>query len=271
MGKGVTMAAPAIVLTATEPDDLTVAGSLHAIRRTLAEYRPDLTVDLGFIGGTPSISHIVARVAQSDQREIVLVPLDLSSAATHDASLDAERAAALQRGLNVVVSRPIGPASELLNVLDERVREALQRRAVLELDALVLSAPAGGDIRGNGLLARRARQWSAHHKLPVQLAVDEGDGRATATAVTALRAQGRRSIAVGSLFLVPDEHFLTHQDAALRAGAVAVTEPIGHSEHLCQLVLARYAFGAMELLDGHPQPIELTEDDDGEPALPESS
>ncbi|HMR50597.1 MAG TPA: CbiX/SirB N-terminal domain-containing protein [Arachnia sp.] len=261
------MVAPAIVLTAPEPDDLTVSGAFFAIRRTLAEYRPDLTVELGFLGGLPTVSEVVAQLGEDERREIVLVPLDLSSAAGHDPRLDEECAMGLQRGLNVVISRPIGPATELLNILDERVREALQRRSVLELDALVLSAPVGGDIRGNGLLARRARQWSAHHKLPVQLAVDEGDGRATATAVSTLRGQGRRSIAVGSLYLTPDAHYVTHQQSALRAGAVAVTEPIGHSEHLCQLILARYAFGAMELLDGHPHPLALDEDDEGVLAL----
>ncbi|MDF1488521.1 sirohydrochlorin chelatase [Tessaracoccus caeni] len=265
------MVAPAIVLTAPEPDDLTVAGALQAIRRTLAEYRTDLAVELAFLGGKPSVAKALANLAAADQRESVLVPLDLTSAASHDPRLDEERAHGLQRGLNVVISRPIGPATELLNILDERVREILQRKGVLELDALVLAVPAGGDIRGNGLLARRARQWSAHHKLPVQLAVDEGDGRITAAAVAMLRTQGRRYIAVGSLFLVPDEHYFLHLDAALRAGAVAVTEPIGHSEHLSQLILARYAFGAMELLDGHPQPLALDEDDDGEPVLPEDS
>ena len=265
------MVAPAIVLTAPEPDDLTVAAALQAIRRELAEHRPDLSIDLAFLGGAPEVSQILARLAASDQRESVLVPLDLISAASHDPRLDQERADGLQHGLNVVISRPVGPATELPNILDERVREILQRKGILELDALVLAAPAGGDIRGNGLLARRARQWSAHHKLPVQLAVDEGDGRATAAAVATLRAQGRRSIAVGSLFLTPDAHYFLHLEAGLRAGAVAVTEPVGHSEHLSQLILARYAFGAMELLDGHPQPIALSEDDEGTPVLPEES
>ncbi|NHB83668.1 hypothetical protein G7085_00345 [Tessaracoccus sp. HDW20] len=39
------------------------------------------------------------------------------------------------------MSRPIGPASEVLNILDERVREALHRGGALEIDGLILAAP----------------------------------------------------------------------------------------------------------------------------------
>jgi sirohydrochlorin ferrochelatase len=162
------------------------------------------------------------------------------------------------------VSRPIGPASEVLNILDARVREALHRTGALEIDGLVLAAPSGGDIRGGTLLGRRARQWSAHHRLPVQLAVDEGDGRATALAVQSLRSQGRRHIAVGSLFLTPTAGYQAHAQAGLRAGAIAITSPIGDSEHLRLLILARYAFGAMELLDGKPTQLPVEDLDDDE-------
>ncbi|MFD0866393.1 hypothetical protein ACFQ06_11325, partial [Tessaracoccus lubricantis] len=67
-----------------------------------------------------------------------------------------------------------------------------------------------------------------------------------------LRAQGRRHIAVGSVYLTPTPDYQVHAHAALRAGAIAVTAPIGPTPHLRQLILARYAFGAMELLDGTP-------------------
>lgn len=49
----------------------------------------------------------------------------------------------------------------------------------------------------------------------------------------------------------------------MRAGAIAVTAPIGDTAHLRLLILARYAFGAMELLDGTPTqlPVEDLDDD----------
>ena len=255
------MTAPAIVLVADGPDDPAVATTLQAIARGLQGARKDLRIHLARLEGVkPPLQKVIASLVADDVAEAVLVPLDLVSAADHAEELDTFDHSP---DIHVVVSRPVGPASELLNILDERVREALHRGGALEIDGLVLAAPAGADVRGNSLLARRARQWSTHHRLPVQLAVDEGDGRVTAAAVASLRAQGRRHIAVGSLFLTPTPAYQSHAQAALRAGAIAVTAPLGDSDHLRHLILARYAFGAMELLDGTPTQLSV-EDLDGE-------
>jgi len=255
------MAAPAIILVADGPDSKDVADTLFSIARGLQRSRRDLQIHLGRVGGArPALEQVVASLVEEEVGEAVLVPLDLVSAAEHSEALDDFDHSP---DIHLAVSRPIGPASEVLNILDERVREALHRGGALEIDGLILAAPAGADVRGNSLLARRARQWSAHHRLPVQLAVDEGEGRVTAAAVASLRAQGRRHIAVGSLFLTPTPAYQAHAQAALRAGAIAVTAPLGDSEHLRQLILARYAFGAMELLDGIPSQIPV-EDLDGD-------
>lgn len=255
------MTAPAIVLVADGPDDSAVNDSLAGITRSLQAFRPDLRIHLARLGGvSPSLPSVIDRLVSDDVGEVVLVPLDLVSAAEHVSEYDDFPHSS---DIHVVVSRPVGPASEVLNILDERVREALHRGGALEIDGLVLAAPAGADVRGTSLLARRARQWSTHHRLPVQLAVDEGDGRSTATAVASLRAQGRRHIAVGSLYLTPTPAYQAHLQGAMRAGAIAVTAPIGDTAHLRLLILARYAFGAMELLDGTPTqlPVEDLDDD----------
>lgn len=244
------MTAPAIVLVADGPDDPAVNASLQAITADLQEARQDLRIFLARIGGaSPALEDVVQQLVDAEVAEAVLVPLDLVSAAEHRAELDTFGHSA---DIHLAVSRPVGPASELLNILDERVREALHRGGALEIDGLILAAPAGGDLRGSSLLARRARQWSAHHRIPVQLAVEDGNGRATAAAVSSLRSQGRRHIAVGSIYLTPTPAYHAHAHAAMRAGAIAVTSPIGQTPHLRQLILARYAFGAMELLDGTP-------------------
>src|SRR5690606_37487776 len=98
------------------------------------------------------------------------------------------------------------------------------------------------------------------HKLPVQLAVNDVTGRGSATAISGLRAQGRRHIAVGSMFLTPGPLFRAHQQASLRAGATAVGDPIGADPRLVELTLARYAFAAMDLLDA--EPLEPLDDED---------
>ncbi|MEO7586841.1 MAG: CbiX/SirB N-terminal domain-containing protein [Arachnia sp.] len=253
------MAAPAIVLIADGDDDPAVAVALASLSSKLKALRPDLLVTYGFLSdGEPGVAQSVSELAALGSTEIAIVPLDLVSAMDHSSEITKAQQAvqSANHGVKVVVARPIGPATELLNVMDARMREALHKTNAVEVDALVLGAPEGGDVRGASLLARRARQWSAHHKLPVQLAVNDLTGRGTAQAIAALRTQGRRHIAVGSMFLTSGPLFRAHQQAALRAGAMAVTAPIEDHDHLVELILARYAFAAMELLDAN-----LPEDD----------
>lgn len=255
------MAAPAVVLADTTTGSQAVSKSLINIRDLLRKRRPDLPIELVELGGDHSnLNEVLKSLTKQDVSEAVFVPLDLRSAVEYRSELDDAAEEAEAQGIRAVVSRPIGPATELLNILDVYVRETLQAHGVMELDGLVLVMRAGADTRGAALIARRVRQWSAHHRLPVQLAVDEGDGTATAQAVQALRAQGRRAIAVGGTFLTPGPAYQVHAAAALRAGAIAVTPPIGESPQLSHLILARYAFGAMELLDGQPQPVTVDDD-----------
>ncbi len=249
------MAAPAIVLVARGDDDPLALASLDAVVNRLRMLRPDLDVSLGLLNSrTPTVQQAVSKLAEAGSLEIAMVPMDLVSAADHSPVLTRtkDEVVSLFPDISIVIARPIGPAVELLNVLDAKLREELHRANAVEVDALVLACPAGGDVRGNSLLARRARQWATHHKLPVQLAHNDTTGRATATAIAALRSQGRRHIAVGSLFLTSGPVFRAHHQAALRAGALAVTPPITEDPRVSELILARYAFAAMRLLDIDP-------------------
>ena len=249
------MAAPGIVLVARGDDDPAVLSSLDVVIRQLQTLRPDLQVTLGLLNSsTPTVEEAVQELANTGTAEIVMVPMDLTSATDHSPvlRLAAEVVGAKHPDLSIIISRPIGPAVELLNVLDAKLREALHRVNAVEVDSLVLACPDGGDLRGVSLLARRARQWGTHHKLPVQLAQNDVTGRASAQAIAALRAQGRRHIAVGSLFLTSGPVFRAHHQAAVRAGALAVTSPITEDPRVTELILARYAFAAMRLLDVDP-------------------
>jgi hypothetical protein len=82
---------------------------------------------------------------------------------------------------------------------------------------------------------------------------------ATGEAVRAFRGEGRRHIAVASLFLAPG--FLPDRAAelAIEAGAVAVSDPLGAHPELARTILARYAVGAVELVRCSPDPPETAE------------
>jgi hypothetical protein len=129
------------------------------------------------------------------------------------------------------------------------MRSALSHAHCLELDGLVLLAERTGDVRGNALLARRTRQWSAHHRLPCLTAVADESGASLGHAIMALRAQGRRHIAVGSLYLAPNKSYQTQREVAYRHGAITVSEPVAGAREVLELVFARYAFAAFDLLD----------------------
>lgn len=223
-----------------------------ALRSELAQIRPEIPCEIAFLGGAvPTVATAVERAAARGANEVVLVPLDLANAIE---PIDAVTAVAdevrmTQRSVALAVARPIGPEATLLSVLDARLRSALAAARILELDGLVLSAPTTGDVRGAALLARRARQWSTHHRLPCLVAVADGTGPSVAHAIQGLRSQGRRHIAVGALFWAPDEAYASQADLAHRAGCVAVSEPLGATRELTELILGRYAFAAMDLLD----------------------
>jgi sirohydrochlorin ferrochelatase len=111
-----------------------------------------------------------------------------------------------------------------------------------------LAAAGSTDLLANQSVARLARLWGTHHRLPVMAAFASATPPATGEAVRAFRKEGRRHIAVASLFLAPG--FLPDRAAelALEAGAVAVSEPLGVHEAVARTVLARYAVGAVELV-----------------------
>lgn len=246
------MTAPALVMVARGSSDPTVAQVTHQLVRGLTTMRPEMSIHGAFLQASPpSTSQVLDQVAAAGSTEVVLVPLELTHAVECDSGMDdlLHQARAGYPDLRFTLSRPVGPEISLLTVLDHRLRASLAQARCLELDGLVLSAACTGDVRGSALLARRARQWSTHHRLPCLTAVADDSGPSVAQAIMGLRAQGRRHIAVGSFFLSADEAYHAQSDLAYRYGAVSVSEPIGAAREVLDLVLARYAFAAMELLD----------------------
>jgi sirohydrochlorin ferrochelatase len=246
------MTAPALVMVTRGSADPSVAQVAHELRQSLRRLRPEIQTHSAFVDhNPPSLTQILDQVAADGVHEVALVPMQLTHAVEGSLPMDELIHKARQRftGLRFTLSRPLGPELSLLTILDQRMRTALSQARCLELDGLVLSASCAGDVRGSALLARRARQWSTHHRLPCLTAVADDSGPSVAQAIMGLRAQGRRHIAVGSFFLAADEAYHVQSDLAYRYGAVAVSDPISAAREVVDLVLSRYAFAAMDLLD----------------------
>ena len=245
------MAAPALVALAHGSRDPRSASTIKALVAEVKALRPDLRIETAFLDlSKPSLNTVVDKLARARVEEVVVVPLLLTDA--HHAKVDVPAAVAeadaRHENMQVRATSILGLEPCFLEVLDVRMREALKAARVLELDALVLAAAGSSDPLANQSVARLARLWGSHHKLPVSAAFASAAPPATGEAVRAFRKEGRRHIAVASLFLAPG--FLPDRAAELarEAGAVAVAEPLGVHEAVARTILARYAVGAVELV-----------------------
>jgi sirohydrochlorin ferrochelatase len=245
------MAAPALVTLAHGSRDPRSAATIKALVDEVKAIRPDLTIERAFLDlSRPSFDTVVDRLVRKGHEEIVVVPLLLTQAfhAKVDVPQAIKEAAERHPGLKITTSAILGLESFFLEILDIRMREALKAARVRELDALVLAGAGSSDPVANQAVARLARLWGTRHKLPVTAAFASAAPPTTGEAVRAFRSEGRRHIAVASLFLAPGLLPDRAKELALEAGAVAVSDPLGAHPELARVVLARYAVGAVELV-----------------------
>lgn len=245
------MTAPALVAVAHGSRDPRSAQTVAALTDLVVGLRPDLRVEAAYLEiAEPSVADVIDDLVADGVEEIVVVPLLLTEAyhAKVDIPSVVEAAARRHPDLLLHATGVLGVEATFLDVLDKRLRTALSAGRVRELDGLVLAAAGSSDSLANAHVARVARAWGARHRLPILAAFASTAPPAAGEAVRALRADGKRHIAVGSLFLAPG--FLPDRVAelALEAGAVAVAEPLGADVQLARTVLARYAVGAVELV-----------------------
>jgi sirohydrochlorin ferrochelatase len=245
------MTAPALIALAHGSTDPRSADTITALTEMVACMRPDLRVATAFLDHVgPSFDQAVDRLVAEGHQEIVVVPLLLSEA--YHANVDVPKVvtAALARhdGIKSHATAVLGSEAAFFHVLDKRLREALSKNRVRELDALVLAGAGSSDPIANAAISRAARAWGAHHKLPTIAAFASSVPPAAGEAVRQHRADGRRHIAVGQLFLAPGVLPDRVAELAYEAGAVAVAEPLGVDVEVARVILARYAVGAVGLV-----------------------
>lgn len=245
------MTAPALIALAHGSRDPRSAETIQALVAQVRAMRPDLPIEAAFLDHSrPRFGTVVDRLVRKGHQEIVVVPLLLSEANHAHVDVPSAIAEVAERhpGVQIRASHILGLEPGFLGVLDQRLRTALKHARVRELDALVLAAAGCSDPLANQAVAKLARVWGARHHLPVTAAFASAAPPATGEAVRAFRAEGRRHVAVASMFLAPG--FLPDRAAelALEAGAVAVSEPLGADPTVARAVLARYAVGAVELV-----------------------
>lgn len=245
------MTAPALVTLACGPVDARAACTVREIVTKTKRMRPDLRIAAAFTAGAaPSLERIVARLAARGHDEVVVVPLLVTS--TEQTRVDVlsavDAAAQAHPQIQVGASDLVGADATLLAVLDERMRAALSEARVRELDAVVLAAAGSSDARTTASITRIARLWSLHHHLPTSIAFASTSPPSTGEAVRDWRRQGKRHVAVGSLFITSGPHADRAAELALEAGACAVSGSLGAHEAMSRLIVSRYSVGALDLV-----------------------
>lgn len=245
------MSAPALIALAHGSRDSRSARTVREIVAHTRRLRPDLRVEPAFLDhARPDVDSVVDRLVAKGHDEIVIVPL-LVTAAYHakvDVPAAAARASARHPQVGIRVADVLGTDVALLSVLDTRLRQALRTARVRELDALVLAAAGSSDPLATAQVGRLARVWGARHHLPTSVAFASSSPPSTGEAVREWRRQGRRHVAVGSLFIAPGMLPDRAAELALEAGAVAVSAPLGAHDEVARLILARYSVGALQLV-----------------------
>jgi sirohydrochlorin ferrochelatase len=245
------MTAPALVALAHGSRDPRSAATIKALVDEVRTMRPDLRIEPAFLDlSKPGFQTVVDRLVRAGYDEIVVVPLLLTAAFHARVDVPGAVAEATSRHpqLKVGATHILGLETVFLEVLDRRMREALKAARCRELDALVLAAAGSSDALANQSVSRLARLWGTRHRLPTAAAYASAAPPTTAEAVRAFRAEGRRHIAVGSLFLAPGTLPDRAAELALEAGAVAVSAPLGADPEVARTILARYAVGAVGLV-----------------------
>jgi sirohydrochlorin ferrochelatase len=245
------MSAPALIALAHGSRDPRSARTVREIVAATKALRPDLKIEPAFLDHSrPDLDAVVDRLVARGHTEIVVVPLLLTEAYHARVDVPEVVAAAGDRheSLAIRVADVVGTDAALLSVLDVRLREALRESRVRELDALVLAAAGSSDALANATVARLARLWGNRHHLPTSVAFASTAPPSTGEAVREWRRQGRRHVAVGSLFIAPGKLPDRAAELALEAGAVAVSAPLGAHEELSRVILARYSVGALQLV-----------------------
>jgi sirohydrochlorin ferrochelatase len=204
---------------------------------------PSLPQVLGALGalGAPG-----ALGAVSTADECIVVPLLLTAAYHSKTDIPARlaEARAAVPGLAARYAGTLGPHPLLLAALERRLAEADPGLAPgdRQRTSVVLAAAGSSDPRANATVAALAARWQARGGWRrVVPAYASAAGPAPGEAVRALRASASDGpVVVASYLLAPGYFADKIRDAALEAGADAVSAVLGAAPEVADVILDRY-------------------------------
>lgn len=221
------MTRPVLILCAHGTANLQGQQVVSALHELVRDARPEVQVERAFVDvQSPSVVDVVARWAP-DAPEVVVVPVLLATG--YHVQVDIADAVALFE--NACSTSPLGPDPVLAEILVER----LDTVGLESDDAVVLAAAGSSRPDAKHAPEQAARELAARLGRPVTVGYGASAQPTVPEAVRAARAANPR-VVVASYLLAPG-HF---HDQLHKAGADAVSEPLGPDPRLATLILRRF-------------------------------
>ncbi len=218
------MSNPALLAVAHGSRNPAATDVIRKLAKQIGRLAPVLDVHVAFLGhAEPSLPAELDAAGSG----AVIVPLLLSSG--YHLTADIADAASLA---GARVAAPLGPDQLLLTALTARLNEA----GVPDGTPLVLAAAGSSDPAAMTDVEQQADLLAAQLDVAVLGAYLSAARPTVAEAVTRLRQQTGKAVAVASYLLAPG-HF---QDQLSTCGADWVTAPLGGHPALAGLVIDRY-------------------------------
>jgi len=229
-----------VVAVAHGSADPRASATIAELAAAARERSPGLDLRTAFLGHAPPSLPQVLSTIEAD-REVIVLPLLLTAA--YHSKADIPRMLARQARPRVSYGAPLGPHPLLLTALDRRLAEAdpAARRHPAQT-AVVLAAAGSSDPEANATIARLAVQWQARAGwYAVRPAYASAAEPSPATAVADLLRDGASRVLVATYLLAPGLFADRIRQAALAAGAAAVSPALGACVEVADVLRDRFA------------------------------
>ncbi|GAA0558744.1 sirohydrochlorin chelatase [Actinomadura livida] len=214
----------------------TVAELLGAVR----ERCPGLPVHASFLDhGPPAPDRVLDGLARDGAEDTVVLPLLLTAAYHSKTDIPGVLNRVRHPRLRLRTAGTLGPHPLLMDALERRLAEAGAEPGDPDT-AVVLVSAGSSDASANATIARLAREWRPRGWWDVVPAYASATAPGPAEAVTALLDAGAPRVAVASYFLAPGYFADKVRNAALAAGAAAVSPVLGAAPEVADLIVRRY-------------------------------
>ena len=236
-GEGASRVLVAVAHGSADPRAAATVAALAAVAR---ERSPGLDLRTAFLGHAPPSLPQVLGTIEAD-REVTVLPLLLTAA--YHSKADIPRMLARLPRPRVTYGDTLGPHPLLLDALDRRLAEADPgAHRDPERTAVVLAAAGSSDQEANATIAWLAAQWQAragwHAVRPAYASAAEPS---PAAAVAGLLRAGATRVVVATYLLAPGLFADRIRQAALAAGAAAVSPALGACAEVADVLLDRFA------------------------------